>query len=147
MPLIHDSATRAAIVERLNRLTPTSQRPWGSMTVDQMLWHLNEGMEMGLGRRAVATLPVPLPRFLLKWIVLNLPWPKGKARTHPAFVAKASHDFATGRARTLALLEECARKPLDAGWPDSYAMGSMSGKEWSLMGWKHLDHHLRQFGV
>ncbi len=147
MPMLHDPSERAALAARLNQLTPTSRGLWGKMSVDQMLWHVNEGMEMGLGRRTVSELPVPMPRFLLRWIVLNLPWPKGKARTHPAFEAKATYDFEAERARTMALVEECARKPLDSSWPDSYAMGPMSGRDWSRMGVKHLDHHLRQFGV
>jgi len=145
--MLHNATDRAALVERINRLTPASQRQWGVMTVDQMLWHVNEGMEMGLGRRQVSTLPVPLPRWILKWIVLNLPWPKGKARTHPSFEAKATYDLEAERARAIKLLEEAAQKPLDASWPDSYAMGPMTGQEWSRMGVKHLDHHLSQFGV
>jgi len=147
MPILHDPGVRAGLVERLNRLTPTSQRQWGKMTVDQMLWHLNEGFEMGLGRRTLAPLKVPIPRFLLRFFIFNVPWPKGKARTHPDLEAKASYDFAAERARTIRLLEEIVARPLEGTWPDSYAMGRMSGKDWSRMGVLHVDHHLKQFGV
>ena len=147
MPMLHDPTVRAGLVARLNQLTPASQRQWGKMSVDQMLWHLNEGFEMGLGRRTLAPLKVPIPRFLLRFLVLSLPWPKGKARTHPALEANATYDFAAERARTLKLLEESAAKSLDAPWPDSYAIGPMSGRDWSRLGAKHVDHHLKQFGV
>ena len=147
MDILHDSAVRAGLVERLNRLTPASERQWGKMTVDQMLWHLNEGFEMGLGRRTVTKLKVPIPRFLLRFLIFNVPWPKGKARTHPDLEARATYDFAEERARLLRLLDEVATQPLEGVWPDSYAMGAMSGKDWSRMGVLHLDHHLKQFGV
>lgn len=147
MLMLHNATVRATLIDRLNRLTPASQRQWGKMTVDQMLWHLNEGFEMGLGRRTVKPLKVPLPRFLLRWIIFNVPWPKGRTRTHPDFEAKATYDFAAERARTIALLEEVARKPLESAWPDSYAIGKMSGRDWSRLGAIHVEHHLKQFGV
>lgn len=147
MPTLHDSAARASLVARLNRLTPTAQRQWGTMTVDQMLWHVNQAFETGLGRNPLPRLNLPVPRFLLRFFVLSLPWPKGKARTHPMLEAKASYDFATERARTIKLMEESASRPLEGTWPESYAMGPLSGKDWSRLGFKHVDHHLKQFGV
>jgi hypothetical protein len=147
MVMLHDPAVLASLTDRLNRLTPASQRQWGKMTVDQMLWHLNEGFEMGLGRRTVSKMKIPLPRFLLRFFIFNLPWPRGKTRTHPDFEAKSTYDFAAERARTIALMQEVARKPLESPWPDSYAIGPMSGKDWSRLGAIHVDHHLKQFGV
>lgn len=147
MMIVHDPAVLASLTERLNRLNPASQRQWGRMTVDQMLWHLNEGFEMGLGRRVVSKMNVPIPRFLIKFFVFNVPWPRGKTRTHPDLEAKATYDFATERARTIQLLGEIVAKPLDSQWPDSYAIGPMSGKEWSRLSAIHVDHHLKQFGV
>jgi hypothetical protein len=147
MMMVHDPAVLASLTQRLNRLTPASQRQWGRMTVDLMLWHLNEGFEMGLGRRTLSKMKVPIPRFLIKFFVFNVPWPKGKTRTHPDLEAKAIYDFATERARTIQLLDEIVAKPLDSKWPDSYAIGPMSGREWSRLSAIHVDHHLKQFGV
>jgi len=147
MAMLHDPAVLASLTERLNRLTPTSERQWGKMTVDQMLWHLNEGFEMGLGRRNISKMKVPLPKFLLRFFVFNVPWPKGKTRTHPDLEAKATYDFAAERTRTIGLMNEIVRKPMDSAWPDSYAIGPMSGKDWSRLGAIHVDHHLKQFGV
>ena len=147
MLMLHDAAVRASLTERLNRLTTGSQRQWGKMTVDQMLWHLNEGFEMGLGRRTVSKMKVPLPRFLLRFFIFNLPWPKGKARTHPDLEAKAAYDFEAERARAIRLIHEVASRPLEGAWPDSYSIGRMSGKDWSRLGAIHVDYHLKQFGV
>jgi hypothetical protein len=147
MAMLHEPAVLASLTERLKRLTPASQRQWGKMTVDQMLWHLNEGFEMGLGRRTVSKMKVPLPRFLLRFLIFNVPWPKGKARTHPDLEARATYDFETERARTVSLLGEVASRPLEGAWPDSYSIGRMSGRDWSRLGAIHVDYHLKQFGV
>ena len=55
------------------------QRRWGKMSVAQMLWHVNEAMEGALGRIQMDATkpPIPLPRPVLKFLVLNAPWGKG----------------------------------------------------------------------
>lgn len=42
MPLLHDPAVRKTMEARLTAIRPDSQRQWGSMSVDQMLWHVNQ---------------------------------------------------------------------------------------------------------
>lgn len=148
MALVHDAVTRGALEARIRSVSADAQRRWGSMTVDQMLWHVNEGMEMTLGR--VTSPPIEggpkLPKWLLKFFVLSVPWPKG-APTYKAMMASSAHDVDHERERALRLLTEIAARPLDAAWVDSPSLGPLSGKEWSALTAKHLDHHLRQFGL
>jgi hypothetical protein len=82
----------------------------------------------------------------MKFVVLKLPWPKG-APTMPEFVARAEHDFEAERARCVALLKRFAAKPMDDPWPRNPVFGEVSGQYVSRLHAKHLDHHLRQFGV
>ena len=145
--MLHDAAFREQARKRVSALTPHSGRQWGKMSVDQMLWHLNCGLENALGRYPIATIKIPLPRFLLKFIVLNLPWRKGNTPTAPELLAVASHDLEHERARTLALLDDFARVPIDRPWGDSSFLGPLTGTEWSRLQGKHVDHHLRQFGA
>ena len=77
MAQLHDPRDRAEIVRRLRALRPDSDRRWGKMSVAQMLWHVNEAMEGALGRIQAEPMKVPLPRPLLKFLVLNAPWGKG----------------------------------------------------------------------
>lgn len=142
MPLLHDAG--ASIAQRLESLTPTSTRRWGMMSADQMLWHVNQAMEMALGSyRSTAAAP-PLPRWLMKLILLKLPWPKG-APTGPDFVARQEYEFGEQRSRALRLVEELQNRPMDGPWPQHPVVGPLSGREWSHLMYKHLDHHLRQF--
>ena len=101
------------------------------------------GMAIGTYRSTTKIKP-PLPRWLMKLVLLRLPWPKG-APTGPDFVARQEYDFAEQQAKALRLVGELAQKPLDGSWPENPVVGPLTGREWSHLMHKHLDHHLRQF--
>lgn len=117
------------------------------MSVGQMLWHVNEAMESALGRVAEAPEKVPLPRPLLKFIVLNLPWWKGAPTRRRWVPQNDRYDFAFERDRCLRLVDALTAKPIADRWPDSPTLGRMSGEDVSRLLAKHLNHHLTQFGV
>lgn len=146
MAILHDPEVRASLKRRLESLNPNSPRKWGRMTVDQMLWHVNVSMSECLGEYSPPPMRVPMPRKLLRWLILNVPWPRG-ARTRPDMVASQRYNFETERARCLRLLEGICSRDLSARWPESASTGEMSGKHWSRLQAKHLDHHLKQFGA
>lgn len=146
MSILHDSSYRASIKQRIQSLRPDSQRQWGKMSVDQMLRHVNEGLEMSLGRKTVAPMKAPLPRGLMRALVLSLPWPKG-APTMPELVIVDAQDFAKEQSRCLALIDEFTSKPVEGQWPVHPGFGRMTGRHWSKLGARHLDHHLKQFSA
>lgn len=145
--ILHDKPVREAIKERVISLRPDTQRRWGKMTVDQMLWHVNCGLENALGRYEVREQRLPLPNGIVKFVVFNLPWRKGKTPTAREFVATKQYDFSSEQARLLVLIDEMCAKPLNDSWGRSSFMGPMTGHDWSRLQAKHLDHHLSQFGV
>lgn len=147
MPMLHDVRFREEVKRRVRALTPQTGRQWGKMSVDQMLWHVNCGLENALGRYPIAAIKIPVPKFLLKFIVLNLPWRKGNTPTAPELLASASHDFEHERSRMLVLLDDFGAVSIDGRWEDSALLGPLTGREWSRLQGKHVDHHLRQFGV
>ena len=144
--LLHDAATRTSIESRLGQLKPTSRPIWGKMSVDQMLWHVNQALASDLGHITPEAGRSPLPRPLMRFIVLNMPWPKG-APTNQAFVATAAHDFDEQLARCRALIAEITARPIDHPPNVHPTFGRMTGRAQSRLHAKHLDHHLRQFGV
>jgi hypothetical protein len=145
--LLHDPAYKAEVLRRLNALRPDTNRRWGKMSVAQMLWHVNEAMEGALGRGAAEPVRVPLPRSLMKFVVLNVPWVRGAPTLKQWIPQSDSYDFATERDRCRRLVEDLASKPLADAWADSPSLGRMSGSEVSRLHAKHLNHHLTQFGV
>ncbi len=146
MSILHDERYRADIKKRVLQLHPGSERQWGKMSVDQMLWHVNEALDVALGNIPAGPQKSPLPRFLMKFIVINLPWPKG-APTLPMFVAEGSRSFESERDRCLRLIDEFASRRLEGDWAPSPLFGPLSGVEASKLQAKHLNHHLKQFAV
>lgn len=113
-----------------------------------MLWHVNEGLEMALGKITPVPLKTPMPKALMKFFVIYVPWPKG-APTIPEIAAKkgTERDFVVEKARCLTLIDEFAARDINGQWAPSPGFGAMTGKESSTLQAKHLSHHLRQFGV
>jgi uncharacterized protein DUF1569 len=147
MPMLHDDRYRAGIQQRLRELRPDAQRRWGKMTVAQMLKHVNVVMESALGKISVPPEKPPLPRPIMKFIVINIPWPKGAPTIKPFVVTEENCDFEAERVRCLRLIDELASKNLESEWPPSPMLGQMSGRDVTRLHAKHLNHHLTQFGA
>jgi hypothetical protein len=145
-PLLHDPEVRASIRRRVESLQLDSPRQWGKMSIDQMLWHVNVSLSEAAGEYTPTGIKVPLPKPIMRFIILHAPWGRG-ARTRPDMLVVSEHDFNTQKERCLALIAKVTGKSLDDAWPVSASMGNMKGKHWSRLQARHLDHHLRQFGA
>jgi hypothetical protein len=144
----NDSTTISSLQQRVNALRPDTRALWGTMTVDQMLWHVSEALEMALGRKAATSKGKgPVVGGIIRTLVLYGPWPKGKTPTADELKATSSHDFAAQHERLLRLLAEFGTKSAGGSWPTHPGFGAMSGKQWIRLQMRHLDHHLSQFGV
>ena len=146
MALLHDPPHRAEILRRIRALQPDAERRWGKMSVAQMLWHVNEAMEGALGHTALEPIRVPIPRAVLKFAVLNLPWGKGAPTLKRWIPQSDNYSFASERDRCCRLIDELTSKPIEDRWPESPTLGRMTGREVSRLQAKHLNHHLTQFG-
>jgi hypothetical protein len=149
MRRIHDTAVREDIKRRLNALTPTSPRRWGKMSPDQMLWHCAEPIEVALGKKPYGEMmpKPPIPAGVVRWLLLHMPWPKGKLPTAPSFVARQSYDFEAQRARLLGLIDELAARDESEQAALHPIFNENSIGYQSQLQAKHLTHHLEQFGV
>ena len=147
MRSILNEGDRSAIAGRLQSLSVSSTRRWGSMDVVAMLQHLRLSAQMTLG-----DLPVPsknkrlLQVFPLKHLILYvLPFPKG-APTAPELKPGDTAPFEEERSALLELLEKIGRGPRDGEGPAHPLFGPMTWREWGVATYKHADHHLKQFG-
>lgn len=145
--LLHDPVLRESLRARVQGLRPDATRKWGKMTIDQMLWHVSQALAQGIGQIPAAPVKMPLPKPMMKFVVLNLPWPKGSP-TAPEFVADMQRcEFEAERNRCLNLIDAFAAKDMKESWPVAGTLGTMSGRDWSRLEAKHLDHHLKQFSA
>lgn len=151
MSTLFDENIRNQVRSRINSLTPGSQAKWGKMNVGQMLCHVNDGFLMASGELPVVDKSNIFLRTVVKFMILNVvPMPKSapaapeidqfRNGTPPA-------DFERDRETMLANLEKMAAMPADHNWAKHPAFGQLNREQWGKLGYKHLDHHLKQFGV
>ena len=146
---LFDNTAYIAILSRLNKLSPGSQRQWGKMQVAQMLAHCKQAFKVPLTDK-------PIPRMfwgvLLGWMVKSklyndTPWKHGLP-TAPDFVIKDQREFEKEKAALLELVNTFHNNgPEGVGKYPHPFFGRFTKEQWGKMMWKHLDHHLRQFGV
>lgn len=149
MASIFDTNDRAALVARIQRLGPATPRQWGKMDVAQMLAHCQCPLRIALGDDELERNIIGV---LFGWLAkrqLLAPKPFGKnLPTAPQFKVVDPRVFEKERDTLLALV-----KRLGDGGPAVLTQkphpffGALTVAEWDGLQWKHLDHHLRQFGV
>jgi hypothetical protein len=147
MKTLWDPAARRELVARLERLTPADRAAWGQMTATQMLAHVVDTFRMGLGELPTRGKNTPFRHAPLKQLIVYLlPFPKS-APTAPELLARAPGEWDAERRACVSYIERFASEPRDRDWPEHPAFGTLSARAWGVLGYKHTDHHLRQFGA
>ncbi len=150
MKNIFEKEVTDELIARINQLSPQSQAHWGKMSVSQMLAHCCVSYEMALEN--IHPKPNFLMRLMLKAFVKQAvvgPKPYAKnTRTAPAFLITDERDFEKEKNRLITYLkktQELGESYFDG--KESLSFGKLTKQEWSIMFYKHLDHHLTQFGA
>jgi hypothetical protein len=147
MMTIWDSTCRKELLARFESLTPDRRPVWGSMTCAQMITHVADPLKAAMGEKAVAPKPGPFRNPVLRYMIIYwLPWPKG-APTAPEFIHTDEPDFKEGLATLRATVEQFAAADKGARREPHPAFGVLSHKAWGRLTYRHLEHHLRQFGA
>jgi len=148
MPSLFDPQVRASIVDRISRLRPERKPTWGRFTAPEMVCHVSAGLRQGLGELETGPPSGPFSRFPMNWLVIHvLPWPKGKGKSPREFLTTLPTTWMSDVNALRDLVERFGARGPDASWPPSRVFGRISGHSWGVLQHKHLDYHLRQFGV
>jgi len=150
MKNIFQPTVASETIERINNLSPATIPLWGKMNVAQMLAHCNVSYE--LVYEDIHPKPGPVMKFILKKLVKNKvvnekPYPKNN-QTAPAFIIKDEREFEKEKLRLIAYInqtQQLGESHFDG--KESHSFGILTKTEWNNMFYKHLDHHLNQFGV
>jgi Protein of unknown function (DUF1569) len=148
MKSLYEPAAVSEITHRLDALTPDTKHEWGKMNVGQMLAHCSRALEMAMGRNNP-------PRVLLGRLIGPLfkgqysnERPFGRSTpTDPTLVMTGEKDFSKERTHLEEKIKEFAAGG-EAGatkHPHPF-FGKLTPEAWGKGMYKHLDHHLRQFG-
>jgi Protein of unknown function (DUF1569) len=148
MKTMWDGEAAREIRERVVRLTPDCKRQWGRMSPQQMVCHLSENLKMALGELPVAPKHLPLRYPPLKQFVIYLaPFPKNAPTAPELVIAATPQPWHDDLARLQTLIDRFAARATATEWPDHPAFGPLSRRAWGVLAYRHMDHHLRQFGV
>ena len=147
---LFEPSTAAEIRTRITRLRPDSPRQWGRMSPAQMAAHCAGGLEHALGDHKP---PRMLVGHLFGWAIKRLALGndaplKRNSPTMPELVIADERELDVERARLLALFDRVtAAGPAGCTTHPHSFFGRLTPDEWAVLMYKHLDHHLRQFGV
>ncbi|HEX8459940.1 MAG TPA: DUF1569 domain-containing protein [Segetibacter sp.] len=137
------------IKQRVENLQPTSQRQWGKMNVAQMMAHCNAAFEVANGekfppRMFIGRLLGPL----LKPVLTNDKPLKRNTPTEKTFVFTDQRDFDTEKTKLMSSIDRFSSggEAKVTRHPHPF-FGKLTPDQWSSGMFKHLDHHLKQFGV
>jgi len=135
-------------LNRIEQLTSGSQPQWGTMTAAQMLAHCAEIQEVSNGKELKNT-PFLAKLFkgaIRKMVFNDRPYPKS-TRTHPQYRQTSDRDFEAEKQRLLVALAAFVDASGEYSGPQHPIFGDVTPEEKGWGMYKHLDHHLSQFGV
>ncbi|MCC6571767.1 MAG: DUF1569 domain-containing protein [Chitinophagales bacterium] len=150
LPNVYDAAVAQQLIDRIHQLTPQTQPKWGKMDVARMLAHCNVTYEYVFDERN------DQHNFLVKWLLRTFlkstvtgekPYKKNIG-TAPSFIIADSKNFEQEKARLLEYIQRVVKQ--GAAYfegKESSSFGAMTAAEWNNLMYKHIDHHLTQFGV
>ena len=148
-----DSTLVEQTKRRISQLNANSQRQWGSMTVAQTLAHCISAMEMALGLLKPKRSPFPAgvigPLVTPLFLHLNRPF-LPNSNTAPELLPPPATEceLERERMRLIASIDIFASQGDEKrSRPEHPFFGSLNLRQWAILMHKHLDHHLRQFGV
>ena len=149
-PNIFEKQVTDNVIARIDKISNDSKPNWGKMNSAQMLAHCCVTYEMMFDNNIPK--PGAIKRFLLnafvkKAVVSETPYPKN-SRTAPQFIIADERDFNKEKARLLTYMNKTQEiGSVETAKSPSHSFGMLTENEWNNMLYKHLDHHLGQFGV
>jgi hypothetical protein len=149
MQSLFDSKTNEEIINRINSLAVDSKNEWGKMNVSQMLKHSQQPLLVAFGDKK-------LKRGLMGILFGNMAKKaflkpgdfKKNLPTDPSFLVKDQKEFEEEKQKLIELVKRFAASGSASISKDPHPFfGKLTVDEWDTLQIKHLDHHLRQFGV
>lgn len=150
MKNLFDVALADQIKQRIDQLRIDNERQWGTMTAGQTLSHCGSGLQMALGE-------INPPRALMGRLIGSAIKPKvvgndeefrRNSPTVKELIVGAECNLDAERVRLRSLIDRFVSggPSICTSHPHPF-FGRLTPDEWAVLMYKHLDHHLRQFGV
>ncbi len=149
MSSLFDKETNKEIIKRINLLTADCKNQWGKMTVSQMVTHAQRPLLVAFGDMKLkrGLIGILFGNMAKKSMVKPEPF-KRNMPTAPQFIVKSHGPFEEEKQKLITLVERFAASGPQGITKEIHPFfGELTVGEWDILQLKHLDHHLRQFGV
>jgi hypothetical protein len=146
MKSLYYSQCQEELLSRFEKLRPDQHRLWGKMTVNQMICHISDQLRIALGDIPTRQTGGMLSNSLVKWLAIYvMPWAKEKHQAAPELLTSRPADWQTDRKNFQDLVARFAQRGANGQWSPHPQFGNLSGKDWGVLAYRHIDYHLRQF--
>ena len=147
---IYSAPVSEQFIDRINKLSANTQSQWGKMDVSQMMAHCNVSYDMAFDenfKKSSSFLRFILKNLVKKGFVNENPLKKNSS-TATEMLIKTPKDFEQEKSKLVVNLKNLVEKGENYfHLKDHPGFGVMTKQEWNNFYYKHLDHHLTQFGV
>ena len=150
MKNLYQPAATTEIKQRIAQIRPDSARHWGKMNSAQALAHCAGALEIAVGDTVAPRMFVGrIIGGLIKSKVVGDDKPlRRNSPTMPTLIIVDECDLQKEQARLATLVDRFATTGPSGCTRSAHSFfGRMTPDEWAILMYKHLDHHLRQFGV
>jgi hypothetical protein len=147
---LFDTATAQQVKNRVASLSPESKREWGTMSPAQTAAHCSLALEMALGEKNPPRVFVGrIFGPIVKKLALGNDQPMRKnSPTAPSLIVRDDCDLEVEKVRLIGLIERFSKGGAAVCTDHPHAFfGKLTPEQWAELMYKHLDHHLRQFGA
>jgi len=146
---LYDEDHYSIIIQRIASLSSDTKPEWGSMTAAQMMAHCAEIIAVMHGKPLLNTpfYVKILKGVIRKLVVDNNPYPRN-SKTHPQYKQTEEKNFQEEKLKLLDIMDEFVNDPEEEAAKKEHSLfGAMTREEKGWAMYKHIDHHLVQFGV
>jgi len=149
MKNMFEPGTVKEIKYRINKLQPDMPRQWGKMEVAQMMAHCSAALEVATGQKKSHRILFGriFGRLLKSYYLGEKPLRKNSP-TDKSFIVIDRRNFEKEKTKLVELIDQFSQGgPAKVTKHPHSFFGKLKPAEWSRAMYKHLDHHLKQFGV
>lgn len=138
---------RKEVLDRLSGLSPDDKPKWGTMSAPQMVAHVSRQLKCAFGLEH----DKPLSTIWQFWpfrnlVIYILPWPH-HLPTADAWKNPKRDGWDREIDQLRKLIQKFSVKDDTVEWGTHPILGKLDAKDWAVVSYRHIDHHLRQFGT
>jgi Protein of unknown function (DUF1569) len=138
------------IISRIQKLDKFAKAEWGKMNVGQMLAHCQVPIQVAFDEKKLkrGLIGILFGKMSKRQLTADDKPFKKHLPTDKHFIIKGDKNVEEEKQKLIALVKRFAEKGPEAISKQPHPFfGKMTVHDWNKIMYKHLDHHLRQFGV